>query len=154
MITMKKSKEKVASLAVMFMLIGLVSLVILPVNQVYAATGTSTVGVVNFQLLLSQHPDTAAAQTTMQAAIATAKTDFETKSATMNDQDKKAYYQQLQQNLQNQEQELLKAISDKIIAVVKEVADAKGLTIVVDKGVAVYGGFDITDEVLKKITGK
>jgi hypothetical protein len=44
--------------------------------------------------------------------------------------------------------------SHAINAAVKMVADAKGLTIVVDKNTAVYGGQDITDDVLKKITGK
>ena len=38
---------------------------------------------------------------------------------------------------------------DKINAAVKKVADAKGLTIVVEKSNVVYGGQDITDEVIK-----
>ncbi|WP_407635975.1 hypothetical protein [Propionispira raffinosivorans] len=42
----------------------------------------------------------------------------------------------------------------KVNVAVKEVADSKGLAIVVDKSVTIYGGQDITDDVLKKITDK
>ena len=34
---------------------------------------------------------------------------------------------------------------------VKSVADAKGLTVVIDKNAVVYGGTDITQDVVKKI---
>ncbi|MBU2702612.1 Skp family chaperone [Sporomusaceae bacterium BoRhaA] len=72
----------------------------------------------------------------------------------MNDQDKKALSQQLEQGLQQKQQELINAIRDKVNAAVKAVADDKGLTVVVDKSVIAYGGQDITDDVMKKITGK
>ena len=45
---------------------------------------------------------------------------------------------------------LLGSVNDKVTAAVKAVADAKGLAIVIDKGNVVYGGQDITDEVIKK----
>jgi outer membrane protein len=124
-------------------------------SSTYAAASTSSpVGVVNYQLLVQQHPDMAQAQTTMDTAITQAKSDFDAKSFNMNDQEKQSYYQQLQQGLQVKQQELLGAIRSKVNAAVKEVADSKGLTTVVDKSVIVYGGQDITDDVMKKITGK
>jgi outer membrane protein len=115
---------------------------------------STTYAAVNYQLLVQQHPDMAQAQTTMNAAITQAKSDFDAKSANMNDQEKQSYYQQLQQGLQVKQQELLGAIQDKVNAAVKAVADTKGLIVVVDKSVTVYGGQDITDDVMKKITGK
>jgi outer membrane protein len=39
-------------------------------------------------------------------------------------------------------------------AVIKQVTEGKGLTIILNKGAVVYGGVDITEAVLKKITGK
>lgn len=122
-------------------------------NASYAA-GASAIGVVNYQLLVSQHPDTAAAQENMNAAITQAKNDFTAKSANMSDQEKQALYQQVQQGLQQKQQELLGPINDKIMAAIKSVADAKGLKIVVDKSNVAYGGQDITDDVMKVITGK
>lgn len=124
-------------------------------DPAYAAAGTSAnVGIVNYQLLISQHPDTAAAEQTMNAAVAQAKSDFDAKSVNMSDQEKQAYYQQLQQGLQQKNQELVGPINDKVMAAVKAVADAKGLTVVLDKSNVVYGGQDITDDVMKAIGAK
>jgi outer membrane protein len=121
-------------------------------NITYAAA--SPVGVVNYQLLINQHPDMAQANETYKTAIKQAQDDFNAKSANMNDNDKKALSQQLEQGLQQKQQELINAIRDKVNAAIKVVAEDKGLTVVVDKSVIAYGGQDITDDVLKKITGK
>lgn len=118
----------------------------------YAAT--STVGFVNYQLLVNQHPDTAKADETYRAAAKQAQTEFDSKAANMNEQDKRALYQQLQQGIDQKQQELLGAIQVKINAAIKEVAEAKGLTLVVERNLVVYGGQDITEDVIKKITGK
>lgn len=125
-------------------------------NTTYAASKnvSSQIGVVNYQLLVEQHPEAAKAQETMNAAVAQAKSDFDAKSGSMNDQDKQAYYQQLQQGLEVKQQELLGNIQNKVNAAVQAVAKAKGLTTIVDKSGIVYGGQDITDDVMKNITGK
>jgi outer membrane protein len=130
------------------------TLTIVQPSIIYAAPTASPVGVVNYQMLIQQHPDAAKAKETIQIATKQAQSDFEAKSASMTDNDKKAYYQQLLQGLQQQQLELLKGITDKIDAAVKIVADAKGLTIVVGSNAVVYGGQDITDDALKQIKGK
>ena len=125
-------------------------------NTTYAASknNSSQVGVVNYQLLVQQHPDAAKAQETMNAAVVQAKSDLDSKSVNMNDQEKQAYYQQLQQGLAIKERDLLLALQNKVDAAVAEIAKAKGLDTIVDKGSVVYGGQDITDDVIKKIKGK
>lgn len=149
-----KGQGKVFVVAVLFLL-GVISIIGFNTNTTYAAAGVpSTIGVVNYQLLVAQHPDTAVAQQTMQAAVAQTQSDFDAKSANMSDQDKQALYQQLQQGLQQKNQELLRPINDKIMAAVKSVAEAKGLTVIVEKGNVVYGGQDITADVMKVIAGK
>ncbi len=150
---MFKREGKGFLVAVLF-LVGIVGIIGFNTNTTHAAKSTSVVGVVNYQLLVLQHPDTAAAQKAMDDAVAQTKSDFAAKSASMSAPDKQALAQQLQQGLSRKEQELMGPINDKIMAAVKSVADAKGLTIIVDKGSAVYGGQDITDDVMKVITGK
>jgi outer membrane protein len=122
-------------------------------NTTYAADA-STIGVVNYQQLINQHPDMAQANETYKAAVKQAQDDFNAKSAKMKDDEKKAYSQQLEQGIQQKQQELINAIRDKVNAAIKVVAEDKGLTVVVDKSVIAYGGQDITDDVLKKITSK
>lgn len=144
------------SVAIFFML-GVVGLALSQSGKsVVSAAGSSSssIGVVNYQMLFAQHPDAAKAQETIKTEIEQAKADFETKSATMNDQQKQDYYAQLQQRLSLRDQELSNQIRAKIEVAIKAVADAKGLSVIMDKGNVVYGGMDITEEVGKKITGK
>jgi outer membrane protein len=152
-----KKQVKIVSLtvAVLFML-GVVGLTLSQTGGKIAAaasSNSSNIGVVNHQLLVSQHPDMAKAQTDMQAEVESAKKDFETKSASMNDKEKQDYYAQVQQRLTVKQQELINPVLDKVDAAIKAVADAKGLSVVMDKANVVYGGVDITDEVGKKISG-
>ncbi len=137
---------------ILFAFIVFAGLVFTNTHTVYAAS--SPIGVVNYQQLINQHPDMAQANETYKADVEQAQDDFNAKSATMNEDEKKAYSQQLERELQQRELELLNAIRDKVNAAVKAVADAKRLTIVINKTSTVYGGQDITDEVLKKIGGK
>jgi outer membrane protein len=123
-------------------------------SSVYAAVPTSPViGVVDFNLLLNQHPDTQKANDTLKVEADSAQKEFEAKSVNMSDKDKQNLNLQLRQRVEQKRQDLLKAIADKISISVKEVAEAEGVSIVVQKGVVVYeaSGVDITDEVLKKI---
>lgn len=157
MLNLGKKQVKIVSLtvAVLFML-GIVGLALSQSGSTSAAAASSSsnIGVVNYQVLVSNHPDAAKAQETMQAEVESAKKDFETKSANMNDKEKQDYMAQVQQRLSLKDQELSDSLRSKIDVAIKAVADAKGLTIVMDKGNVVYGGLDITDEVGKKITGK
>lgn len=117
----------------------------------HAAPASSPIGVVDFGLLVSQHPDTPKANETVKTEAEAANKEFEAKAASLGDKEKEDLRIQLLQRVEQKGQGLLKAIADKINAAVREVAAAKGLTIVVQKSSVVYGGLDITDEVLKKI---
>ena len=157
MLKLGKRQVKVVSLAIAALFIlGVVGIALSQSGRtsVAAASSSSNIGVVNNQLLISQQPDMAKAQEAMQAEVAQAKKDFEAKSATMNDKEKQDYYAQTQQRLSLKQQELIAPVLDKVNAAIKEVADAKGLAVVMDVSNVVYGGQDITAEVGKKLTGK
>jgi len=150
----EKKQVKIVSVVVAaFFLLGIVGIAVSQSGTSYAAPA-SNVGVVNYQMLVSQHPDMAKAQEAFKAEVDSLQKEFDSKAASMNDQQKQEYSAQLQQRLQLKQQELLGAIHDKVDAAVKAVAEAKGLAVVVHKGAVVYGGQDITEEATKKITGK
>lgn len=157
MLRLEKKQVKFVSLAIaVFFMLGVVGLALSQSSKTSAAAANSSsnIGVVNNQLLVSQHPDMVKAQETMQTEVENARKDFEAKSATMNDKEKQEYYAQIQQRLSLKQQELINPILDKVNAAIKAVADAKGLAVVMDASNVVYGGHDITDEVGKKLTGK
>ena len=118
-------------------------------NQAHAAA--PAVGVVDFGLLVNRHPDTPKANETIKTEAEAAQKEFDAKAAGLGDRERQDLRAELQQRVGQKQQELLKAIADKIDAAVREVAAAKGLTIVVQKSAVVYGGADITDDVLKKL---
>lgn len=153
MLKLETKQVKIVSLTIaVFFVLGIIGLALSQsgTNRVVSAAGSSNVGLVNQQMLLQQHPDMKKFEETMQAEVTQAKQDFETKSATMNDKEKQEYYNQVQQRLSLKQQELLAPIFDKVNAAIKAVADAKGLSVVLDKSNVIYGGQDITDEVMKK----
>lgn len=115
-----------------------------------AASSESSIGVVNYQILVRQSPDVAKMQTEMQAFVEATQKDFAEKSASMaNDAEKKRYFDQCQQRIQAKEKELMEPILASVEAQIKKVADKKGLKVVVEKAAVIFGGVDITDEVAK-----
>ena len=116
-----------------------------------AATSESAIGVVNYQAVISQSPELAAMQEAMQAEVETAKKDFAANSANMNDAEKERYYKQLQERLANKQEELMEPVLQKAEAAIQKVADKKGLSVVVEKSTVVFGGVDITEEVVKNL---
>lgn len=62
-------------------------------------------------------------------------------------------YDQRFQELQKLEGEMLDTMQNKILQVVGQVAEKQGLALVVDRQAVLYGGNDLTQEVLKKLGG-
>jgi outer membrane protein len=151
----KKSVRTVALAITAAFLFGIAGIAVSQTTHIASAAAPSSgIGVVNYQILVSQHPDMAKIQASMQTESEAAKKEFDAKTATMGDKEKQDYYMQLQQRLQLKNQEMMVPLFTKVDAVIKEVADGKGLSVVVDKGAVIYGGTDITDDCFKKLTGK
>jgi outer membrane protein len=150
-----KKNVKIVALAIAAaFLFGVAGLAVSQTTQVASAAPASNVGKVNYQMLVQQHPDLAKVQTTMQTESEAAKKEFDAKAASLGEKEKQEYFMQLQQRLQLKNQELMVPIFNKVDAIIKEVSDAKGLVVVVDAAAVIYGGADITDDCVKKITGK
>ena len=153
MIKLQKKQVKIISVLIALVFMG--SVVALALSQsgsgIASAASSSNVGVIDYRQF-SQLPDVASIETQMQQASTDAQKEFNEKSANMSDQEKSDYYQQTQQRLQQKQQELFDPIQKSVEASVKSVAEAKGLTVVLDKSSVVYGGQDITQDVENKIS--
>jgi outer membrane protein len=119
-----------------------------------APADAASVGYVDYLYLINHHPDTPGANEALKAERDQDKQQYDEKSAALSDQEKQALAKQLNQQVEQKRQELLKPIVEKINAAIKEVANAKGLSIVIGKNNVIYGGVDITADVLQKIGGK
>ncbi|TWH45067.1 OmpH family outer membrane protein [Sporomusa sp. KB1] len=124
-----------------------------PSGKAYAASGES-IGVVDLMYLINNHPDTPKANEALQAEIEQAGKDFEVKAAGLGDKEKQELNLQRVKQVEQKRVELLKPIAEKVNMAIKQVVEAKGWAIVINKGMVAYGGVDITSEVFRIITGK
>ena len=147
MVKLQKTQVKIFCVALALVFIG--SVVALGLSQLGTSTASaasSSVGVVDYRKVMMSHPDYASASNEMQKA----QMRFEADNANKSDEEKAKAMQQAQMELQQKEQDLISGIQQKIDDAVKQVAEAKGLSVVIDKSAVVYGGQDITDDVMKK----
>ena len=155
MIQINKKQVKIISIVIAVLFIG--SVVAIALTQTapgVASAAGGNVGVIDYRQVMIQHPDLNNVEQQMQTAIADVKKEFEEKSAGMNDQEKADYYQQSQLRLQQKQQELVAPIEQSIQDAIKKVADNKGLQIVVEKTAVIYGGQDISQDVINRLGKK
>jgi outer membrane protein len=119
-----------------------------------AAPATNAIGYVDYLYLINNHPDTPKANEELKAVQEQLKKEFENKSASLADKEKRELALQLDQQIEQKRQELLKPITEKIVVAVKAVRVEKGLSVVLGRNVIVDGGVDITADVMNKFTGK
>lgn len=151
MLKNKKQLKMIALAVVALFVLGIGGMAVMQSGTGYAANSSSNVGKVNMQALVTGHPDYAKAQETFKQENEQLQKDFQEKSASMKtDKEKQEYAAQLQQRLQMKERELITEIQNKVNAAIKEVADSKGLSVVLPEQAVVYGGQDITQDVMKK----
>lgn len=156
MLKLEKRQVKIISIAIALVFIG--SVVALALTStgagIASAAGSGAVGVIDSNQVMSQHPDVQKIEQQMSAFTAEVKKDFDEKTPGMSDQEKQDYYLNCQQRLQQKQQELIDPLIKSIDAAVKKVADAKGLNVVVEKSVVIYGGVDITRDVVSRLGKK
>ena len=153
MIQLKKAQVKIVSVLIALVFVG--SVVALALTQsgtgVASAASSSNVGVVDYRQFttLKIYTD---AEAEMQKAVQQAQQEFNEKSANMSDEEKQAYYQQTLERLQQNNTDLMEPVQKQVEDAVKAIAEAKGLSVVLNKDTVVYGGTDITQDVIKKLS--
>lgn len=155
---LKLEKKQVKFISIVIALVFMGSVVALALTQtgsgIASAASSVNVGVVDRDQVLSQHPSVSDVQNQMNAAISEVQKDFEAKSQGMTDQEKADYYRQCQQRLAQKQQELMDPMLKSVDDAIKKVADSKGLSVVIEKAAVVYGGTDITQDVISKLGKK
>ena len=154
MIKLEKKQVKIISILIALVFIGSVVALALTQSGGIASAAGGSVGVIDHQQALAQHPDTQKVEEQMNTALEEIKKDFEEKSSGMSDQEKQDYYKQCMQRAEQKRQELVGPLIKSVDDAIKKVADNKGLSVVIDSAAVVYGGQDITQDVIKSLTKK
>ena len=155
MIKLEKKQVKIFSVVIALIFIGsVVAIALTQTGNIASAAGSSNVGVVEYDQIMVQHPDMKNLDDQLRASIDEIKKEFDEKSAGMNDQEKQDYYMQCQERILQRREELLAPVVASVDSAIKAIADKRGLSVVLAKAAVVYGGQDITQEVIAQINKK
>ena len=147
-------KKQVKIISVIIAAIFVLSIVALGVTQYesgLAGASSSNVGLVDYDQLRAQHPGMQAAREKYEEAAKQAQAEFEQKAPSMTPEQQQEFMVQKQKEMQDKGKELLDPINSSIEEQIKAVADTRGINVVLDKNNVLYGGQDITQDVLKKL---
>ena len=156
MMRMMNNKANVKIFSIVIAAIFIVGIGALAYTQMASPSsnsGTSTIGVIDTSRMLSQDNPIyiSAAQEYMSYQSQLHQETQAKIDAAQDDATKQKIAEEARQNLAKKDQEIAKSVQDKAMEAAKAVGDAKGLSVVMTKDTVLYGGVDITDQVLKKL---
>ena len=156
MMRMMNNKANVKIFSIVIAAIFIVGIGALAYTQMASPSsnsGTSTIGVIDTSRMLSQdNPIYISAAQEYMSYQSQFQQETQAKiDAAQDDATKQKIAEEARQNLAKKDQEIAKFVQDKAMEAAKAVGDAKGLSVVMTKDTVLYGGVDITDQVLKKL---
>ena len=151
MMRMMNNKANVKIFSIVIAAIFIIGIGALAYTQMATPTGSSgnsTIGVIDTSRMMSQDNPIyiSAAQEYMSY-----QSQLQQETQAQDDATKQKLAEEARQNLAKKDQEIAKSVQDKAMEAAKAVGDAKGLSVVMTKDTVLYGGVDITDQVLKKL---
>ena len=117
------------------------------------AAESNLVGFVDTQRVLRNHPEMQTTMSVLKLEAQKAQQEFEAKAASLDEKGKAELRQKLTEQVDKKEASRLNPIYTSVRKAIEEVAKAHGITSVVNANAMVYGGLDLTNEVMAKITG-
>lgn len=113
-----------------------------------------SIGYVDMQRALDTHPRKAASERALQEFFQAKQREFEQRSKGLNAAQRQELDRQLQQQFLKKREELLGGLDKDIRAAVEKVGKERGIGIILDRAVVLYGGIDLTDAVIAQLAGK
>jgi outer membrane protein len=127
---------------------------VLVMRQTPALGQSFSIGYVEMPRALESHPRKASSERALQEFFQAKQREFAERSKTMTAFQRQELDRQLQQQIVEKRNELLGGLDKEIRAAVEEAAKQAGLAIVLDRSAVLYGGTDLTENVIKIVKGK
>ena len=115
---------------------------------------SNTIGYVDMTRALNAHPNKAAAESALRDFAQAQIADAQAKMKTMTPAQKQDLQRQVDQTIFNKRTELLGGLDKDIRAAIQRVASQQGVSVVLDRTAVLYGGVDLTDQVIKVLSAK
>jgi outer membrane protein len=110
-----------------------------------------SVGYVEMQRALDNHPRKASSERALQEFFQAKQREFQERSKGMTAFQRQELDRVLQQQIFEKRNELLGGLDKELRQAVEVVAKQAGVTVVLDRAVVLYGGTDLTDAVIQQI---
>ena len=106
---------------------------------------------VDIQKIFELHPDKAEAEKELNKAAQMMQSELEEKVSDLSQEEQQELLSEYQSELSKKEQQLIQDVLEEIENAIKKVAEKKNVKLVLDKRNVIYGGYDITEEVINYI---
>ncbi len=126
---------------------------VLFMRQAPALGQSFSVGYVEMQVALNNHPRKVSSERALQEFFQAKQREFQERSKGMTAFQRQELDRQLQQQILEKRNELLGGLDKELRAAVETVAKQANVTVVLDRAVVLYGGTDLTESVIKLIKG-
>jgi outer membrane protein len=153
----KKKNVKVVSLAIAaIFVIGAFAIAVKGAGLTGSAgdANNSAIGKVNYNALVAAAPGMDEVRTKLQQVSEDGKKEYEEKSKDMSDEDKQKLYTDIQKRIMNEQEAAIEPLKKQVDDAIVSVSKTKGLAVVVSDKTVVYGGTDVTQDVLAALKKK
>lgn len=113
-----------------------------------------TIGYVDMARAVDAHPRRAASERALQEFFQAKQREFQAKAKNLGAVQRQDLDRQLQQQFIQKRAELIGGLDKDIRGAVETVAKDRGVTVVLDRNVVLYGGTDLTDVVIAQLSKK
>jgi len=137
-------------IAVLLLLIGLTAAVV--VLAIFTEDeSVDKVAYVNLEKVFAEHPARTAAEQTLNKKAAEYKQQIEEQTDELSGSEQKELLMKYQSELGELEEELLAQVTAEVENIIVKTAEKRKVKFVLDEDYILYGGYDLTDEVLTEI---
>lgn len=116
------------------------------------ALATEKIGVIDPQKIMFNHPKFEETQKKIQQIVEAKQNEAKMAIETESDNKKKAdIYQKKREEAATEQNKLMEPLFKDVDLAMRAVAKAKGITLVLDKGMVFFGGEDITNDIIQEL---
>jgi outer membrane protein len=137
-------------IAVILLLLAILSSIFL-LDLLKQDQSIDSVAYVNLEKVFAEHPARTAAEKKLNQKAAEYQQQLEQEGEELSGTEQKELLNSYQNELQNLEAELLDSVLKEVESIIVETAAEKKVKFVLEEKDVLYGGFDLTDDVLTKI---
>jgi len=115
------------------------------------AAAQGEIAFVNLQEVFEAHPDKAAAEEQLNTEAQEMQAELEAESENLSEEEQQQLLQNYREELTQREQELIQEVLADIEDLLNQLAEEKGVSVVLDGQNVLYGGYDLTPELIEMI---